>query len=123
MGTGTILLVDDEETVIYAGEQMLRKLGYKVITAENGKDALKIYRKDHKNIDMVLLDIVMPGIGGGETYIKLKEIDKSVKVLLSSGYSLDGQVKIIMNKGCNGFIQKPFTLKNLSQKVKEVLEN
>ena len=102
---------------------MLRKLGYKVIVAGNGKEALEIYRKGHQNIDMVLLDMVMPGIGGSETYTKLKELDSSVKVLLSSGYSLDGQATEIMDKGCNGFIQKPFSLKNLSQKVKEVLDN
>ncbi|MBN2418841.1 MAG: response regulator [Deltaproteobacteria bacterium] len=122
-GTGTILLVDDEEIIIYAGEQMLRKLGFKVIVAENGKDAIEIFRKDHKNIDMVLLDMVMPGLGGEEIYNNLKNIDGSVKVLLSSGYSLDGQAGEIMKKGCNGFIQKPFTLNNLSQKLKEVLDN
>ena len=123
MGNGTILMVDDEEIITSAGEQMLRKLGYKVIVAGNGKEALEIYRKGHQNIDMVLLDMVMPGIGGSETYTKLKELDSSVKVLLSSGYSLDGQATEIMDKGCNGFIQKPFSLKNLSQKVKEVLDN
>ena len=123
MGTGTILLVDDEEIVIFAGEQMLQKLGYKVIVAENGKDALEIFRREHENIDMVLLDMVMPDISGGETYNQLKKIDGKVKVLLSSGYSLDGQGRAIMGKGCNGFIQKPFTLNNLSQKVKEVLDS
>ena len=122
-GTGTVLLVDDEEIIIYAGEQMLKKLGYNVFVAESGKTALEIFRKDHEKIDLVLLDMVMPGIGGGETYEKLKEIDGSVKVLLSSGYSLDGQAREIMNKGCNGFIQKPFNLKNLSQKLKDVLDN
>ena len=123
MGTGTILLVDDEEIIIYAGEQMLRKLGYNVIIAESGKEALEIFSKDHENIDLILLDMVMPGMGGGEAYDKIKEIDGNVRVLLSSGYSLDGQAQEIMDKGCNGFIQKPFTLKNLSQKVKEVLSN
>ncbi len=123
MGTGTVLLVDDEEIIIYAGEQMLQKLGYNVFVAESGKAALEIFRKDHEKIDLVLLDMVMPGIGGGETYEKLKEIDGTVRVLLSSGYSLDGQAREIMDKGCNGFIQKPFNLKNLSQKVKEMLDN
>jgi CheY-like chemotaxis protein len=102
---------------------MLQKLGYNVFVAESGKAALEIFRKDHEKIDLVLLDMVMPGIGGGETYEKLKEIDGTVRVLLSSGYSLDGQAREIMDKGCNGFIQKPFNLKNLSQKVKEMLDN
>ena len=105
-----------------AGEQMLKKLGYKVIPAESGKEALEIFSKDPEKIDLVLLDMVMPDISGGETYTKLKEIDETVKVLLSSGYSLDGQAREIMDRGCNGFIQKPFNLKNLSQKVKEVMD-
>ncbi len=119
--TGTILLVEDEEIVIDAAEQMLRKLGYEVIVACSGKDALEIFKKDHDRIDLVLLDMVMPGMGGGETYGKLREIDNKVKVLLSSGYSIDGQAESIMKQGCNGFIQKPFTLNSLSQKVKEVI--
>ena len=120
-GTGTILLVDDEEIVIYAGEQMLRKLGYSVIVANNGHEALEIYERDHNRIDLVLLDMVMPGMGGKETYAKLKEINTDVKVLLSSGYSLDGQATSIMEQGCDGFIQKPFNMKTLSQKAKEVI--
>jgi two-component system cell cycle sensor histidine kinase/response regulator CckA len=120
-GTGTILLIDDEEIVIYAGEQMLRKLGYSVIVANNGNEALEIYERDHNRIDLVLLDMVMPGMGGKETYTKLKEINSDVKVLLSSGYSLDGQATSIMEQGCDGFIQKPFNMKTLSQKVKEII--
>ncbi len=122
MGTGTILLVDDEEIIIYAGEQMLKKLGYNVIVAESGKEAIEIFKKEHENIDLVLLDMVMPGMGGGETFARLKDIDENVTVLLSSGYSLDGQAREILDKGCKGFIQKPFSLKNLSQKVKEILD-
>jgi two-component system, cell cycle sensor histidine kinase and response regulator CckA len=122
-GAGTILLIDDEEIITFTGEQMLKKLGYNVIVAENGKKAIEIFSKEHNNINLVLLDMVMPGIGGRETFDRLKEIDENVRVLLSSGYSLDGQAREIMNKGCNGFIQKPFTLKNISQKVKEILGN
>ncbi|NLA75095.1 MAG: response regulator [Deltaproteobacteria bacterium] len=120
-GTGTILLVDDEEIITCTGEQMLKKLGYNVIVAENGKKAIDIFREEHENIDLVLLDMIMPGIGGMETFDRLKEINKKVRLLLSSGYSLDGQAREIMDKGCKGFIQKPFTLSNISQKVKEVL--
>jgi two-component system, cell cycle sensor histidine kinase and response regulator CckA len=122
-GAGTILLIDDEEIITFTGEQMLKKLGYNVIVAENGKKAIEIFSREHENINLVLLDMVMPGIGGRETYDRLKEIDENVRVLLSSGYSLDGQAREIMHKGCNGFIQKPFTLKNISQKVKEILGN
>ncbi len=122
IGTGTILLVDDEEIILYAGEQMLNKLGYKVLVAKSGREALEIYKENQDTIDLVLLDMVMPAMGGGETYEKMKEICSDIKVLLSSGYSLDGQATEIMNKGCDGFIQKPFSLKELSQKVKEMLE-
>ncbi len=120
-GAGTILLVDDEEIITYTGEQMLKKLGYNVIVAENGKKAIDIFEKEHKNIDLVLLDMVMPGMGGMETFDRLKELDSNVRVLLSSGYSLDGQAREIMDRGCNGFIQKPFTLNTISQKVREIL--
>jgi PAS domain S-box-containing protein len=120
-GAGTILLVDDEEIITYTGEQMLRKLGYNVIVAENGKKAVDIFIKEHKNINLILLDMVMPGMGGLETFDKLKEIDSDVRVLLSSGYSLDGQAREIMDRGCTGFIQKPFTLNDISQKVREIL--
>jgi PAS domain S-box-containing protein len=120
-GAGTILLVDDEEIITYTGEQMLRKLGYNVIVAENGKKAVDIFIKEHKKINLILLDMVMPGMGGLETFDKLKEIDSDVRVLLSSGYSLDGQAREIMDRGCTGFIQKPFTLNDISQKVREIL--
>ncbi|NLD35631.1 MAG: response regulator [Desulfatiglans sp.] len=120
-GAGTILLVDDEEIITYTGEQMLKKLGYNVIVAENGKKAIDIFSKEHKNISLVLLDMIMPGMGGMETFDRLKEVDSNVRVLLSSGYSLDGQAREIMDRGCNGFIQKPFTLNNISQKVREII--
>lgn len=122
MGTGTVLLIDDEEIVIDAGEQMLNKLGYDVVIARNGKVALDIFKEKKDSISIVLLDMVMPDMGGKETFEKMKEIDPGARVLLSSGYSLDGQASEIMSQGCDGFIQKPFSLKNLSQKVKEVLE-
>jgi len=72
---------------------------------------------------MVALDMIMPDMGGGETYNRLKEINPDVKVLLSSGYSLDGQAREILDRGCSGFIQKPFRLKRLSQKLREILDS
>ncbi|MBW1779692.1 MAG: PAS domain S-box protein [Deltaproteobacteria bacterium] len=122
-GKGRILLVDDEETVIDAGGQMLETLGYEVLSAGDGKEALELYRKNKGTIDMVLLDMVMPIMSGGETFDRLKEMDPKVKVLLSSGYSIEGEAKEILNRGCDAFIQKPFRLDHLSQKVKEVLES
>jgi len=92
-GKGTVLLVDDEDMVLDAAEQMLRKLGYEVLLTKGGREALELYKKNQDRIDMVLLDMVMPGMGGGEAYDRMKEINPKVKVLLSSGYSIDGQYK------------------------------
>jgi CheY-like chemotaxis protein len=122
-GDETILLVDDEEVVIEAGEQMLSILGYNVVVARGGAEAIDIFKKNHKIIDMVLLDMVMPEMGGGEAYDRMKSINADIKVLLSSGYSINGQASDILNRGCDSFIQKPFNLIQLSQKVREVLSS
>ena len=89
--------------------------------AKSGKEAIEIYRANKNKINMVILDMIMPDIGGGETYDRLKEINPEIKVLLSSGYSIDGQASEIMNRGCNGFIQKPFNVKQLSRKIRNIL--
>jgi len=122
-GKESVLLVDDEEMVLDIGEQMLAKLGYEVLSATSGIEALKLYEKNQDKIDMVLLDMVMPGMGGGKTYDKMREINSHIKVLLASGYSVDGQATEILERGCDGFIQKPFNMKDLSQKIREILES
>ena len=120
-GQGTILLVDDENMIIQVGKKMLETLGYQVLTARNGQEALNIYGQQKEGIDLVILDMIMPGMGGGETYDRMKEINEGVKVLLSSGYSINGQAQEIMDRGCRGFIQKPFTLAALSSKLRKAL--
>jgi len=120
-GTETLLLVDDEDDILDAGKDILINLGYKIITARDGKEALKVYRDNHDKIDLVILDMIMPGFSGGSTYDALKEIDPAVRVILSSGYSLNGQAAKILARGCNGFIQKPYMAADLSRKIKEVL--
>ena len=85
------------------------------------KAALDVYKRQKHEIDLVILDMIMPGMGGGETYDRLKKVDKDVRVLLSSGYSINEQAKEIMDRGCRGFIQKPFSLSDLSIKIKKVL--
>ena len=122
-GTGTILLVDDEEIIIDVGTQLLKKLGYQVLTAHHGERAIEIYQQNRQKITAVILDLIMPGTGGGEVYDTLKEIDPKVKVLLSSGYSRDGQATDILNRGCDGFIQKPFNLQKLSEKLSKIIKN
>ena len=121
-GKGTVLLVDDEEMVLEAGKELLTHLGYEVLLAENGQEALELYKKNHDKIDLVLLDMVMPVMGGGEAFDRMKEINTNVKVLLSSGYSLEGEAKEILKRGCDAFIQKPFKLEQLSQKLREILD-
>jgi len=121
-GAENILLIDDEDMVLEAAEQMLEKLGYKVLAARSGKEAIELYDVNRDRIDMVILDMVMPKMRGGAVYENLKEVNSQVKVLLSSGYSLDGQAKEIMRRGCNGFIQKPFNMNVLSQKAREILD-
>jgi len=121
-GSETVLLIDDEEMIVDVGRQMLEKLGYKVWTAPNGKEGIEIYRKNKENIDIVILDVIMPGLNGGETYDRLKEIDHNADVLLASGYGINRQISEILERGCNGFIQKPFNLKQLSRKIRDILE-
>ena len=120
-GQGSILLVDDEDMIVEVGKAMLEKLGYRAILARSGQEALNLYEKQREDIDLVILDMIMPGMGGGETYDRLREIDGDVKVILSSGYSIEGKAKEIMDRGCSGFIQKPFAMEALSRKVREVL--
>jgi len=121
-GSETVLLVDDEPMVLEVGINMLKKLGYTVFEAKGGREAVKVYEANKDKIDLVILDMIMPDRGGGETYDQMKEIDPTVTVLLSSGYSIDGQATEILERGCNGFIQKPFTVKELSGRIRETLE-
>jgi PAS domain S-box-containing protein len=121
-GKETLLLVDDEEAVINTGKQILKKLGYKVLSATNGREALELYEKNQDNIDMILLDMVMPIMGGGETYDKMRKINSDIKVLLASGYSIEGEAKEILERGCDGFIQKPFSIEELSHRIRNILD-
>ncbi len=122
MGDATILLVDDEAMIVDVGRQLLDRLGYQVLTAADGKQALEIYRKKKDHIDLVILDMIMPGMGGGEVFDRLRKLNPNVRVILSSGYSVNGQATDILNRGCSGFIQKPFNIESLSQKVNAILE-
>jgi len=129
-GSETILLVDDEEMIIDVGEDMLNMMGYKVLIAKSGKEAIEIVGKVHgakrstipSAPDLIILDMIMPDMGGGETFDRLKEIDPDIKVLLSSGYSINGQATEILDRGCKGFIQKPFNIQQLSLRIREALD-
>lgn len=120
-GPATLLLVEDEEMVASIAEQMLTRVGHRVFLARSGAEAVSIYREQRGAIDLVILDMIMPGMSGAETFDRLKAVDPAVRVLLSSGYSLNGQAQEIMNRGCLGFIQKPFSIEQLSHKIREIL--
>ena len=118
----TVLIVDDEKTVLMVSTELLDALGYGVLAAGNGKEALDLYRQQKDRIDVVILDMIMPDMGGGEVLEAMKTINPDVKVILSSGYTLDGQASGIMKQGCKAFIQKPFSMDDLSKKIREVLD-
>ena len=121
-GKGHILYVDDETMLLEVGSELLEMVGYQVQSADSGQKAIDIFQRDKDEIDLVLFDMIMPGMNGGELFDKLMEIRPDVKTILSSGYSIDGQAQEIMERGCNGFIQKPFDLKSLSRKIRDILE-
>lgn len=123
MGSETILLIDDEVMILDIGSRMLEGLNYKVMTAVGGEQGLQIYNKHQDRIDLVILDMIMPDLSGKETFHALRRINPSVRVLLSSGYSLDDQAREIIQNGCKGFIQKPFTMVELSKKIRKSLED
>ena len=121
-GRETVLLIDDEEMILEIGAKMLETLGYTVLTARGGREGIKVYEENREHIDFVILDMIMPDMGGRDTFNALLGVNPGVKVLLSSGYSMDRQAEEIMAKGCKGFIQKPFTMGELSQRIRKVLE-
>ncbi|KAF0182815.1 MAG: PAS domain S-box [Nitrospirae bacterium] len=118
-GVGTILLVDDQGIVSEVGREMLSILGYDPLIAGSGEEAIALYAENRDRILLVILDMIMPGMSGSETFDRLKQIDPGVQVILSSGYSINGQASDILNKGCRGFIQKPFNLQDLSKKIQQ----
>jgi two-component system cell cycle sensor histidine kinase/response regulator CckA len=120
-GNGSVLLVDDEEEVLQVGSEMLKRLRYDPFSAKEGTEAVEMYRNNLGKIDLVILDMIMPGMSGSQTFDKIKEIHPEAKVLLSSGYSIEGQAREIINRGCCGFIQKPFTMNDLSAKLQGLL--
>jgi CheY-like chemotaxis protein len=122
-GVKTILLVEDEEMVADIGRQMLERLGYRTLVARAGDEALAFYAERRAEIDLVILDMIMPGLGGGAVFDRIRAINPEAAVLLSSGYSLNGQALEILKRGCRGFIQKPFNLEQLGQKIREALSS
>jgi nitrogen-specific signal transduction histidine kinase len=121
-GKESILLVDDEDIIIDIGKEFLEVLGYTVFTAHSGQEALEAYSRESGKIDLVIIDMIMPTMDGGETIQRLKAIDPQARIILSSGYSIDGKATEIMNRGCSGFIQKPYGINELSEAIRKALE-
>jgi two-component system, cell cycle sensor histidine kinase and response regulator CckA len=121
-GTETILLVDNEDSILDVCREILIALGYNIFIAHNGNEALNIYTINKDKIHLIILDMIMPGLSGSETFDELKLINSEVKVILSTGYSISDQAKKIMASGCQALIQKPFRVADLSQKIREVLD-
>ena len=120
--TATILMVDDEDIVAEVGSLMLQSLGYQVITAKSGLEAIDLYKANMDKIALVILDMIMPKLSGGQTFDRLKKINPDIKILFSSGYGINDHAMQILQNSCNGFIQKPFNMKKLSIKIKELLD-
>ncbi len=121
IGEGLILVVDDEKLLRKVVKDILEDCGYSVILAENGKIGVDLFRKRYKEIKAVILDMSMPEMSGEEAFIKMKEIDPDVRVLLASGFKQDDRVKKIISLGVNGFIQKPYTFDKLLKKLGETI--
>ncbi|MDI9571396.1 MAG: PAS domain S-box protein [Pseudomonadota bacterium] len=121
-GGETLLLVDDEVVNLEVTRELLASLGYKIYIAGSGQEGLAVYAEKQGQIDLAIIDMIMPGISGGELFDRLRAMNPDVKVLLSSGYSIEGQARDILDRGCNGFIQKPFKLHQLSRKIREILD-
>lgn len=122
-GEGLILVVDDEEIMRQTAKSILEECGYDVILAENGEEAVTIYKTHHQNIKAVLLDMVMPKMSGKQAFIELIKINKKVKTLLASGFKKDSRVESILELGVNGFIQKPYGLIKLANSMNDVINS
>jgi CheY-like chemotaxis protein len=114
------LVIEDEALVLDVTRGMLEKLGYRVLEAKTGKDAIAIVKTSDCDIDLALLDTKMPDMEGSKIYLNIKETRPHLKVIICSGYSVDGPAREILDAGAQGFIQKPYSLSTLSEKLKEV---
>ena len=115
-------MVDDEPTIRLLFSRILTKSNYNVLTAENGYKAVEIYKEENNNIDLVILDMAMPGISGEQTFDLLKEIDENVKAYILSGYNLKGDIDRILEAGALGYFQKPISRAQLLECIEDVFK-
>ena len=122
-GDETILIVDDHETIWDFLIEALQELGYSVLLAENGLDAVEIYEANPSEIDLVLLDMIMPKSGGHQTFFKIRAIDPYAKILLSSGFVSEEEVQDLLAQGACGFLAKPHRLPVVAQAIRDILDD
>jgi two-component system, cell cycle sensor histidine kinase and response regulator CckA len=122
VGNETILLVDDDDAVRDLGEEILKVFGYTVISAGDGESALQVYREGRDKIQLVVLDLIMPGIGGTQCLKKLLEMNPQAKVVIASGYSVAGQLERVSEIGAKAFIHKPYDVQEIIMTVRRVLD-
>jgi CheY-like chemotaxis protein len=120
-GEDTVLVIDDQEIIRTVTQDMLEMIGCKVFTAASGVEGVALFETRRGQIDLVILDMIMPGMGGAETFRRLRALEPGLPVILASGYSVEGEVARLLAAGCNGFLQKPFNAAQLSGKIREVL--
>ncbi|MBS3820768.1 MAG: response regulator, partial [Phycisphaerae bacterium] len=116
-----ILVIDDEDLFRDLAKNLLTSLNYRVHVEENGKAGVEYFRRHWREVDLVILDMVMPVMDGPETYQAMKAIDSDVRVLLASGYSINGMAQELLNQGVRGFLEKPFEIEEMSTKVADAL--
>ena len=121
-GNETILIVDDHETIWDFLIEALQELGYSVLLAENGLDAVEIYRENPGMIDLVLLDMIMPKCGGHQAFYQIRECDPNAKVLLSSGYVSETEVQDLLQQGACGFLSKPHRIAVVAKAIRSALD-
>lgn len=123
LGNGSVLLVDDEERILTIGQEICKALGYSVITVTSGEEAIRFYKEKKEEINLVVLDMMMPEMNGLETFLKLKKLNPDIKVLLSTGYTIDEKAQEMLRQGCKGYILKPYNVIDFSHKLRKVLES
>ena len=118
----TILVVDDEDAIWDFVIEALQNLGYMVVLAGNGEEAIEIFESNPGEIDLVFLDMVMPKLGGHSTFYKLRKIKPGVKILLSSGYVSEAEIEDLLEQGANGFLHKPHKIRELATELRRILD-
>ena len=116
-----IIFADDDAICSEIGVKFLETLGYKVLEARDGREAIEVFLNNQSEVNLVILDMRMP-FNGGTAFFQLKKISANVKVLIASGYAKDQQIREMMEQGCNGFIQKPYNIEDLSGKIDQLVQ-